>query len=66
MDEAEDARVAQQSRSLDEDQLGHLETDVRALGQLLRQGDAKVQPRYSMSISLSSYYVSYFYVEFYR
>ncbi len=63
MDDAEEARMAQQSRSLDEDQLGHLETDVRALGQLLRQGDAKVQPHYFVSIfvHILIFYLSYYY-----
>lgn len=43
MDDAEEARAAKHSSSLDEDQLGLLEIDVRALGQLLRKGDNKVQ-----------------------
>jgi len=39
LDEAEEARAAKQSTSLDEDALGHLETDIRTLGQLIRKGD---------------------------
>jgi hypothetical protein len=42
MDDAEEARAAKHSASLDEDALGHLETDIRTLGQLLRKGDNKV------------------------
>jgi hypothetical protein len=43
LDDAEEARAAKHSASLDEDALGHLETDIRTLGQLLRKGDNKVR-----------------------
>ena len=42
MDDAEEARAAKQAPSLDEDQMGFLEVDIRALGQMLRKGDNKV------------------------
>jgi len=43
VDEAEAARAAKNARSLDEDQLGHLETDIKMLGQLLRKTEGKVR-----------------------
>lgn len=51
MDDAEEARAAKNARSLDEDQLGLLEIDVRSLGQLLRKGDNKVQTERKLSYS---------------
>jgi hypothetical protein len=43
LEEAESARDAKHAPSLDEDSLGHLETDIRSLGQLLRKGDTQVR-----------------------
>lgn len=42
LDDAEAARADKQSPSLDEDALGHLETDIRALGVMLRKADKMV------------------------
>ena len=51
-------RAPQARTSLDEDALGHLETDIRTLGQLIRKGDNAVR------IGIIEYIVHIFFVNF--
>jgi hypothetical protein len=43
VDDAEEAREAQNARSLDEDAMGFLEVDVRSLIQMLKKENPKVR-----------------------
>jgi len=42
LDAAEQARETKQAPSLDEDELGHMEVDIRALAQVLKKSDHKI------------------------